>query len=156
MAKAARPIPNGFTTITPQLIVKGAEKAVAFYKKAFGADLLMMQKMEGTDLVIHAQLAIGNAIVMLNDEFPDWGCFGPAAERNSPVTIHIYVEDVDAAFQRAIDAGAEATMPLADMFWGDRYGTLKDPFGHSWSIATRIEDLTEAEVAERGKQAFAG
>ena len=156
MAKAAQPIPNGFTTITPHLIIKDAQKAIDFYQRAFGADLLMMQKIEGTEQVIHAQLAIGNAIVMLNDEFPDWGTFGPAEDRNSPVTIHIYVEDADAAFQRAVDAGAEVTMPLADMFWGDRYGTLKDPFGHRWSIATRVEDLTQAEVTERGKNAFAG
>lgn len=155
MPKNVKPIPEGFSTVTPYLVVKGAAKAIEFYKKAFGAEELSRSCAQGTDQVMNAQLRIGDSMIMLNDEFPDFGNLGPSEERPSSVTIHLYVEDVDVVFERAVKAGAEVTMPVSDVFWGDRYGSLKDPFGHKWSIGTRIENLSPAEIAERAKHAFA-
>jgi uncharacterized glyoxalase superfamily protein PhnB len=150
-----RPIPPGFSTVTPHLIVRGAKQAIAFYEKAFGAEEIYANCLEGTDTVMHAQIRIGDSFVMLNDEFPDHGVLGPSADAGSPVTIHLYVDDVDAAYARATEAGAEVLCPLADAFWGDRYAQLKDPFGHRWSIATRVEELRPEEISERARRAFA-
>ena len=111
--------------------------------------------LPGTDKILHATVMIGDSPVMLNDEMLDFGVFGPG-DKGSPVTIHISIEDVDAAYQRAIDAGAEVVMPLADMFWGDRYAILKDPFGHKWSMATHVEDVDPADMEKRCEQAFEG
>ncbi len=155
MSKPVKPIPDGFHSLTPYLVCRNAAKAIEFYKKAFGAEEIYRNCVHGTDRIMNAQLRIGNSILMLNDEFPDFGSLGPSDERPSSVTIHLYVEDVDAVFGRAVKAGAEVTMPVDDMFWGDRFGSLKDPFGHKWSIGTRIEDLTPAEMEERAKHAFA-
>ncbi len=152
---SAKPIPDGFHTITPYLVVKGAAQAIDFYKKAFGAEELSRHACEESGLIMNAKLRIGDSVIMLNDEFPDHGCVGPSPGHASPVTLHLYVEDVDAFFNRAVEAGAEATMPVSDTFWGDRYGQLRDPFGHSWSVATRTEDLTADQVKERAKHAFA-
>ncbi len=153
---AVNPIPEGFTSVTPHLIIKDAGKAIDFYKKAFGAEELF--RMPGPDgkTVMHAEIKIGNSHVMLADEFPDYGCVGPQTLKGSPVTIHLYVENADASYKRAVDAGAKATMPLTDMFWGDRYGKIEDPFGHHWSIATHIEDVAPEECARRSAEAFAG
>lgn len=141
------PIPEGFTSITPHLVVNGAAGAIEFYKKAF--DAVEMGRMPGPDgKLMHAMIKIGNAFVMLADEFPDYGCLGPQALKGSPVYLHLYVEDVDAAYQQAVAAGGTAKMPPADMFWGDRYGQLEDPYGHVWSIATHKRDLTPEQMQE--------
>ena len=155
MKPATNPVPEGFHTMSPHLIVKGAAQAIDFYKKAFGAEEVM--RMPGPDgkTVMHAELKIGNSMVMLADEFPDMGCRGPQSIGGSPVTLHLYVSDVDAAFNKAVKAGAKVTMPLADMFWGDRYGKLTDPFGHEWSVATHTRDLTPDQIQGEMKQFFA-
>ncbi len=147
------PIPKGFGTVTPHLVVKGAAEAIKFYAEAFGAEELVRHEMNGA--VTHASVKIGDSIVMLNDEFPEMGALGPQKGQSSPVTVHLYVEDVDAAYERATKAGAEVVMPLADMFWGDRYALLRDPFGHSWSLATHVEDVPPEELASRSAAAFA-
>jgi PhnB protein len=130
------PIPAGFNTVTPHLVVKGAADAIEFYAKAFGAKETERHDMHGA--VVHATVRIGDSNVMVNDEFPDMGALGPQPGQPSPVTVHLYVEDVDAVFAQATAAGAEVVMPLADMFWGDRYAFLRDPFGHSGSIAPHV------------------
>ncbi len=156
MPPKVNPIPDGFRTITPHLVIDGAVKALDFYKKAFGAEeILRMPSPDGTKLM-HAEIQIGDSRIMLADDFPEFS----GAPRNpkklgeSSVTIHIYVPDCDAAFKRAVDAGAKVTMPLQDMFWGDRYGSVKDPFGHNWSIATHKADLTPEQIGEAAKKAF--
>jgi uncharacterized glyoxalase superfamily protein PhnB len=146
----ANSIPDGHHTITPHLVIKGAAEAIEFYKRAFGAEEIGRMPMPGPDGQVkigHAELRIGNSFLFLADEFPEYGSTGPNG--HSPVSLHLYVTDVDTAFQRAVDAGATVTMPLADMFWGDRYGKLVDPFGHNWSLATHIEDVTPEEMKER-------
>src|SRR5215510_3579476 len=153
MSSRVKPIPSGFHTLTPHLVVKGASKAIEFYKKAFGAQEL--GRLSGPDgkSIMHADLKIGDSHVFLVDEFPQMGCRGPEGTAGTPVTIHMYVEDVDAAFGKALAAGAQVKMPLSDMFWGDRYGVLTDPFGHSWSMATHKEDLTPDEIRKRSQAA---
>jgi uncharacterized glyoxalase superfamily protein PhnB len=144
------PIPDGFHALTPHLIIKGAGDAIEFYKRAFGAKELSRMPMPGPDgqvKVGHAALQFGDSKLFLADEFPEYGGFGPGA--SSPVTMHLYVTDVDAAFARAVDAGAKVTAPLTNMFWGDRYGKLVDPFGHHWSMAEHLEDLTPEQMRER-------
>jgi len=154
MKNQVKPIPEGFHTLTPHIVVKGADKAIEFYKKAFGAK--EVGRMPGPDgaTIMHADIIIGDSHLMLVDEFPEMGCLSPQSTGGSPVTIHIYVEDVDTFFKQAINAGAQEKIPLTDMFWGDRYGMIADPFGHSWSIATHKEDLTAEEMKERSKSAF--
>lgn len=140
-------IPAGFHSLTPHLVCAGAANALAFYAKAFGATEL--SRTPGPDgRLMNASTRIGDSIVMLVDEMPEWGAFGPLALKGSPVTIHLYVEDADAAYAQAVAAGATAVMPLADMFWGDRYGVVVDPFGHKWSIATHQRDVTPEEMAQ--------
>jgi PhnB protein len=146
----ARPIPEGFHSLTPHLVIKGASEAIEFYKRAFGAEEICRMPSPGPDgnlRIMHAGLRIGDSRLFLADEFPEWGSSGPSGV--SPVTIHLYVADADAAFDRAVEAGAEVSMPLMDAFWGDRYGKLVDPFGHHWSIAEHREDLTMEQVRER-------
>lgn len=155
MATSTKSVPDGFNTLSPYLIVKDAPSAIEFYKKAFGAEEVCRSTMPGTGAVMNAQLRIGNSMLMLNEEFPQWGSMSPRSLGGSPVCVHLYVDDADKAYQRAVQAGAEATMPLMDAFWGDRYGKLRDPFGHEWSIATRKETLTPAEIAGRAEQFFA-
>jgi PhnB protein len=153
----AHPIPPGFHTLTPHLVIKGASEAIEFYKRAFGAEERCRMPFPGPDgrmRLGHAELEIGDSRLFLADEFPAHGSVGP--EGTSPVTIHLYVTDADAAFTRAVEAGATVAMPLADMFWGDRYGKLVDPFGHHWSIAEHLEDLTPEQMQERMAAAFAG
>ena len=155
MAGKVKPIPDGCHTVTPHLIVKGAAKAMDFYKKAFGAEELMRCPGPDGKSLCHAELQIGNSHVYVCDEFPDMGAVSPLALKGSPVTIHLYVEDADAVFNQAVKAGAQSTMPLADMFWGDRYGEVEDPFGFRWGLATHTEDLTPEEIAKRGQAAMA-
>ncbi len=142
-----KPIPEGFHTLTPHLVYAGAADAIAFLVKAFAA--VELSRLEGPGgSIMNAQLRIGNSMLMLVEEFLDWGSFGPKALKGTPVTIHLFVEDVDAVVARAVAAGATVTMPVADMFWGDRYGLLQDPFGHQWSVATHQRDLSPEQIAE--------
>ena len=144
---AAKPIPNDMHSVTPHLVCAGAADAIEFYKKAFNAtELGRLAGSQGK--LMHAMIHIGNSPVMLVDEFPEWGSFGPKSLKGSPVTIHLYVEDVDSVVARAVAAGAKVTMPVADMFWGDRYGKLEDPFGHQWSVATHLRDVSEEEMQQ--------
>lgn len=143
-----RPIPEGFHTITPYIIVEDADAAMELYEKAFGAEVLSVHRMPGGK-VINAQLRIGDSILMLNDEMPDYGAIGPKKIGNTAVTLHLYFEDVDKVWEKATQAGLEVKMPLGDQPWGDRYGSLRDPFGHSWSVATHVEDVSEEELERR-------
>jgi len=156
MTTRIKPIPEGFHTITPHLVVKGATQAIEFYKKAFGAEEIV--RMPGPDgqSVMHAELKIGDSRLWLVDEFPAMGSLGPRGVGGTPVTIHLYVEDADAIFNQAVAAGAEVRMAMQDAFWGDRYGLIVDPFGHKWSLATHKEDLTPEDLAKRAQAAFGG
>ena len=138
-------IPKGYHTITPFMTVRDAARAIEFYKQAFGAkERGVMKGPEGK--VMHAELVIGDSIIMLADEFPEFGSLSPQSTGGSGTGLHIYIEDVDSAFDRAVKAGATVEMPVADMFWGDRYGKLRDPFGHKWSIGTHKADLSMEEM----------
>jgi PhnB protein len=149
----AKPIPDGYHSITPYMTVRDAARAIEFYKKAFGATEKGV--MKGPDgKVMHAELVIGDSIIMLGDEMPEYGSLSPLSTGGAGMGLHIYLEDVDSAFDRAVKAGATVEMPVADMFWGDRYGKLADPFGHKWSIGTHKADLTEEEM-EKGMKAMA-
>jgi PhnB protein len=152
MTDKVKAVPDGFHTITPHLIVRDAAKAIEFYKNAFGAEVLNVSPGPGGK-IIHASLKIGDSILMLNDEFPEFGALAPGAA-GSGVSLHIYLENVDAAFARAVSAGATVKMPLMDQFWGDRYGVVMDPFGHKWSLATHNRDMTQDEIREEQEQAF--
>ncbi len=147
-------IPDGMHTVTPHLICDGATDAIEFYKKAFNAvELGRVPGPQGK--LLHALIRIGDSTVMLVDEFPDWGSIGPKSLKGSPVTIHLYTQDVDALFKQAVAAGAKVAMPVEDMFWGDRYGKLEDPFGHHWSVATHIRDVKPEELKEAAQKACA-
>jgi len=150
---AVRPIPEGYNTLTPYLAVEDAARAIEFYKDAFGAEETV--RMPGPGGTIgHAELQIGDSKLMLSDPFPQ-STVRPPAERGGPTaSVFMYVDDVDAVFEQAQTAGATVSMPLEDMFWGDRFGSLTDPFGHVWSIATHIEDIPESEMAERAAAAM--
>ncbi len=150
---AVQPIPEGYHTVTPYLIVDDGAAAIEFYKKAFGASEVMRLPGPGGK-VMHAEIKIGDSIIMMADEFPDMDVRGPKSFGGSPVSICLYVEDVDSRFQQAIDAGAKEKRPLVDQFYGDRSGTLEDPFGHSWTISTHIEDLTAEEIETRMAEAM--
>ena len=142
-----KPVPDNMHSVTPHLVCAGAADAIEFYKKAFGAvDEGRLPDKQGR--LMHAVIRIEGSVVMLVDEMPEWGAFGPKSLKGSSVTMPIYVPDVDVFFGRAVAAGAKVIMPLADMFWGDRYGKLEDPFGHHWSVATHQRDLTAAEITE--------
>ncbi|HTJ93879.1 MAG TPA: VOC family protein [Pararobbsia sp.] len=147
MTNAVKWIPEGMHSVTPHIVVAGAAKAIEFYKKAFGAEELIRMPLPDGKLM-HAAVRIGDSVVMLVDEAPDWKCLGPIALKGSPVTLHHYVPDADATIAQAVAAGAKVTMPAADMFWGDRYGQVEDPFGHKWSIATHQRDLTQEQMQE--------
>jgi PhnB protein len=149
MAKV-KAIPEGMHSVTPHLICAGAANAIEFYKQAFGA--VEGGRLPGADgKLMHAMISIGDSPVMLVDEMPQWGALGPKALKGSSVTIHLYVENADATFERAVQAGAKVVMPLADQFWGDRYGKLEDPFGHHWSVATHVRDVSPAEMQQAMK-----
>lgn len=148
MATAAtKPIPEGMHTLTPHIVCEGASDAIAFYKKAFNAQEIT--RLPGPNgKIMHAAIRIGDSVLMLMDDFPEWGSLGAKALKGTPVTLHLYMDDVDAAMQQAVAAGAQVTMPAADMFWGDRYGQVVDPFGHRWSLATHKQDLTPEEIQQ--------
>jgi PhnB protein len=138
-------IPQGMHSVTPHLICAGAAKAIDFYVKAFGAQ--ETARLPGPDgRLMHAAVRIGDSTVMLVDEMPEWGALSPQSLKGSPVTIHLIVEDVDAFVARAVKAGAKVTMPVEDAFWGDRYGKLEDPFGHHWSVATPVREVSMEEA----------
>jgi uncharacterized glyoxalase superfamily protein PhnB len=142
-----KPIPDGMHTVTPHLVCAGASDAIEFYKKAFDAtETARLPAPDGK--LMHASIRIGDSTVMLVDEAPQHGMTGPKALKGSPVIIHLYVDDADAVVARAAAAGARITMPVSEMFWGDRYGQLEDPFGHRWSVATQVRDATPAQMRE--------
>ncbi len=148
---AVKAIPDGYHALTPYLIIKGAAAAIDFYKRAFGAKELM--RLEGPNGIIgHAEILIGDSPVMMADEFPDMGARGPQHYGGSPVSFMFYVEDVDTAFERAVAAGAKVQRPVKDQFYGDRTGTVEDPFGHVWSIGTHKEDLSPEEINRRHQE----
>jgi len=151
---AVKPIPEGYHTLTPYFTVRDAVRAIEFYKQAFGAQERGL--MKGPDgKVMHAELKIGDSIVMLADEFPEFGAVAPESGGSTSMGLHIYVKDVDEAFDRAVKAGATVEMPVADQFWGDRYGKLRDPFGHKWSIATHVKDMSADEMKRSMDEAMA-
>jgi len=146
--------PEGMHTVTPHLVCAGAVQAIEFYKKAFNAQ--EVARLPGADgKILHAMIRIGDSMVMIVDEFPEMESLGPKSLKGSPVTIHLYVENVDAFVSQAVDAGAKISMPVEDMFWGDRYGQIEDPFGHHWSVATHVRDATPEEL-ERGARQMCG
>lgn len=150
-----KPIPEGYHTLTPFMTVRDAARAIEFYKQAFGATERGIMK-DPSGKVMHAELQIGDSIVMLADEFPDFGAVGPDTNGGgTSMGLHIYVNNVDQAFDRAVKAGAKVEMPVMDQFWGDRYGRLKDPFGHKWSIATHTKDLSMDEMKRGMDEAMA-
>jgi PhnB protein len=151
---ATQPIPEGYHTVTPYLAVDDATEAIQYYTKAFGAkERVRMETPDGK--VGHAELEIGDSLVMLSDPFPQASTKPPNELSGTSVSVFMYVEDVDAVVKQAVDAGATVTMEVADQFWGDRFGSVKDPFGHLWSIATHVEDVPPEEMAERAKVAMA-
>jgi PhnB protein len=139
-------IPEGMRSLTPHIVCDGAAEAIEFYNKAFGAVEEFRLPAPGGKLML-AQVRIGDSALMLVDQFPEMGVKNPKELGGSPVTLHLFVKDVDATVAQAVAAGAKVTMPVADMFWGDRYGVLQDPFGHQWSVATHVRDLTPDEIA---------
>ncbi len=148
------PIPPGFHTLTPSLVVRDASRAVEFYQKALGAKVRGIHYTPDGK-IMHADLKIGDSILFFAEEFPDMKSVSPLALGGTSVTLHIYCKDVDRAFERAVGAGAKVTMPVTNMFWGDRYGQLEDPFGHRWSFASRKESLSQKEMEKRGQEFFA-
>ena len=150
---ATKPVPDGYRTATPYLIIKGAADAIEFYKKAFGAtELLRMADPQGR--VGHAEIKIGDSVIMLADEHPAMGYRGPRSLGGSSVSILLYLPDVDDVFARAVKAGAKAQRPVANQFYGDRSGTLEDPFGHVWTVATHVEDVAPEEMKRRAEAAM--
>lgn len=155
MKASTKPIPQGFHTITPSLVVRDASEAIEFYKKALGAEELMRMP-DPSGKISHAELKIGDSIIFLSDEMPNVGqSKAPQTLGGTTAGLYLYVENVDMAFQRALDAGGTVTMPVTDMFWGDRYGQFVDPFGHTWGISTHTQDMTEEEMAEAAKEFYA-
>ncbi|MBA2369250.1 MAG: VOC family protein [Candidatus Protochlamydia sp.] len=156
MTEKVNPIPEGFNTLTPYIIVNDGVKAIQFYEKAFGAHETYRSKMPNGK-IMHARLKIGNSMLMLSDEFPHsegCGMKAPASLKGTTTTLNLYVEDVDALFLKAVNAGAKVLMPLENMFWGDRYGQVEDPFGHIWSLGTRIKNMTNEEIEEAAAAFF--
>jgi uncharacterized glyoxalase superfamily protein PhnB len=144
-------VPAGYHTVTPSIIVRDAARAIDFYRRAFGAEeVSRMAAPDGS--IMHAEIRIGDSIIMLGEENEQWGTRSPLSTNGNPGSLHIYVDDADAAFARALDAGATVRYPLEDAFWGDRYGKVADPFGHEWGIATRVKNLSEAEVLQAAQE----
>jgi len=152
---AVKPIPEGYHTLTPSLTVRNAERAIEFYKQAFGAEVRGGVAKGPDGKVMHAELKIGDSVIMLTDEYPEFGSKSPQSIGDSGTGLHIYLDNVDAAFDRAVKAGASVEMPVMDQFWGDRYGKLKDPFGHKWSMATHVRDMSQDEMKKGMDEAFA-
>jgi PhnB protein len=145
MAENVKAVPTGFHTLTPHLTVRNADKALEFYKNALSAEVLNVARMPDGK-IMHAALRIGDSMLMLNEEMPEYGGLSPLSLNGTGVTIHIYTENVDDAFNRAVSAGAQVKMPLMNQFWGDRYGMVQDPFGHKWSLATHVKDMSPEEM----------
>lgn len=155
MNATVSPIPEGMHSLTPHIVCRDANAAMDFYVRAFGA--VDHGRLPGPDgKLMHGIMKIGDSSLMLVDENPEWSMNSPLALGGTPVTLHLYVADADAALARAVDAGAMLTMPAADMFWGDRYGQVRDPFGHTWSIATHIRDVSPEEILAASKTGCAG
>jgi PhnB protein len=152
---APKPIPDGYHTVSAYLAVDDAERAIQYYTKAFGAREDVRMDAPGGKIG-HAELVIGDSRIMLSDPFPQASTKPPRELGGTSASVFMYVEDVDAVVKQAVDAGATVTMEVADQFWGDRFGTITDPFGHVWSIATHVEDVPPEEMAERARQAMAG
>ncbi len=153
MPKKAQAVPKEYHTVTPSIFVNGAAEAIDFYKKAFGAE--ERGRFEGPDgSIMHAEIKIGDSIMMLADEMPDYGGKGPKSFGGTPVSFFLYREDVDAAWKQAINAGGKEVQPLIDQFWGDRAGCLEDPFGHKWWLAQHLEDLSPEELRQRAESYF--
>jgi PhnB protein len=152
---AVKPIPDGYHTVTPYLVVKGAASAIDFYKKAFGAtELMRMASPDGR--VGHAEIRIGDSRIMLSDEYPEMQFVSPQSRGGTTVHLHVYMKNVDAVVERAVAAGAKLLRPVQDQFYGDRTGSVEDPFGHMWHLATHKEDLSKAELRKRAEKAMAG
>ena len=151
---AVKPIPEGYHTVTPFMTVKDCARAIEFYKQALGAEERGIAK-DPSGKVMHAEIKIGDSVIMMGDEFPEFGAVSPETVGGSSMGLHIYVADVDGAFARAVKAGAKVEMPVMDQFWGDRYGRLKDPFGHKWSIATHVKDMSSDEMKRAMDDAMA-
>ncbi len=152
---AVNPVPSGYPQVTPYLSVNGGAAAVEFYTQVFGATERMRMPGPG-DTIGHCELELGDSVIMLADEFPEMDAYGPRPGTVSPVTVSVYVEDVDAVFERAVAAGATSTRPVETQFYGDRVGAFDDPFGHRWSVATHIEDVPPEEMAKRAAEAMGG
>ena len=152
---SVNPIPEGYPRLSPYLCVDGAAKAIDFYTEVLGATVKM--RMDGPDGTIgHAELALGESIIMLADEYPDTGFLSPSRVGGTPVTLHAYVEDVDAVFEKALANGAKALRPVENQFYGDRSGQFEDPFGHRWNVASHVEDVSPEDMARRAEEAAAG
>lgn len=155
MARNVKAVPDGMHTITPHLVVRDASKAIEFYRKAFDAEVKGVHHTPDGK-VMHAELQVGNSMVFLADEFPGMGnCASPQTLGGTSITLNIYTNNVDQLFNRAVSAGATVMMPLSNQFWGDRYGQLKDPFGHTWALGQHVEDVSPEEMERRGREAFA-
>jgi PhnB protein len=153
MAKSTQAIPKGHHSVTPSIMVAGAARAIDFYKKALGAE--EVSRFPGPDgSIMHAEIRIGDSPIMLGDEMPEQGAKGPKAYGGTPVSLFVYLDNVDAAWKRAIDAGGKQIMPLTDQFWGDRAGCFEDPFGHRWWLAQHIKDMTPEELRQAADQFF--
>jgi PhnB protein len=148
------PIPEGFHSLTPYLVVDDGEKAIKFYEKAFGAKLIDKSTIPNSKKIMNAQLQIGDSMLMLCDEMPEQGSKGPNKLHGTTVMVHFYTPDATASWKRALDAGVEVVMPIDVTFWGDRYGMVRDPFGHLWSIASRVKKLSHAEMEAGAAKAF--
>ncbi len=154
MAAKINPIPAGYHTITPHLIVRNAKEAIDFYRRAFGAEELCSCMMPDGKALMHGELKIGDSRLFMCEENPKMGAKSPLSLGGSPISLHLYVQDVDKAFNRAVAAGAQVVMPVKDQFWGDRFGMVSDPYGHVWSLATHIEEVSPEEMQKRMAEAF--
>lgn len=154
MPKPGKPIPDEYNRVTPHLIVADANASIEWYKTVFGAtERGRMPAPDGK--IMHAEIMIGNSVIMMFEEMPGMGALSPKSLGGTPVSIHLYFEDADSIFKKAVEAGATVQMPMMDAFWGDRYGKFADPFGHEWSVATHKWDLTEEEMMKAAQEAFA-
>jgi PhnB protein len=149
MAGKVKPVPEGCRSVTPYMVLRNAAEAIDFYKKAFGASEVCRMTGPGGQGVMHAEIKIGDSMIFLSDEFPNMGNKSPQTLGATTMSIMLYVDDVDASFARAVEAGARPHFPPQDMFWGDRFAKLVDPFGHEWAMATHIEDVSQEEMARR-------
>jgi PhnB protein len=157
MAAPVKRVPEGHHTVTPHLTVRDGAKLIEFYKQAFGATEIRRSVAPDGKSLLHAELQIGDSRIFLNDEFPDMGgASAPVGTKGSPVHIHLYVEDVDSLYESAVKAGANVVMPLADQFWGDRYGVIEDPSGHRWALASHVQDMTPEQMKQAAAAIFGG